>query len=111
MRWCALPVRPMALWCLMYWRKLPGRGVWVTCSRKVLAEAIKRKAFTRGFEEESQVPDGLADTVLRLLRQQAVNQLSLARKAGAAVQGFTKVEEALRKGSVQAAVAYAGGGA
>jgi uncharacterized protein len=80
--------------------KLPGRGVWVTCSRKLLAEAIKRKAFTRGFEEESQVPEGLADTVSRLLRQQAVNQLSLARKASAAVQGFTKVEEALRKGQI-----------
>ena len=80
--------------------KLPGRGVWVRCSRTVLAEAIKRKAFTRGFEEESFVPDGLADTVMRLLRQQAVSQLSLARKAGVAVQGFTKVEEALRKGQV-----------
>jgi uncharacterized protein len=80
--------------------KLPGRGVWVSCSRVALAEAIKRKAFTRGFEEESQAPEGLADTVLKLLRQQAVNQLSLARKAGAAVQGFTKVEEALRKGHV-----------
>ena len=80
--------------------KLPGRGVWVSCSRVILADAIKRKAFTRGFEEETIVPEGLADTVARLLRQQAVNQLSLARKAGMAVQGFTKVEEALRKGSV-----------
>jgi uncharacterized protein len=81
--------------------KLPGRGVWVTCSRAVLADAIKRKAFTRGFDAECIVPEGLADTVADLLRKQAVSGISLARKAGSAVQGFTKVEEALRKGSVR----------
>ena len=81
--------------------RLPGRGVWVTCSRAVLADAIKRKAFARGFEEDCMVPEGLADMISALLRKQAVNSLSLARKAGEAVQGFTKVDEALRKGPVR----------
>jgi uncharacterized protein len=81
--------------------KLPGRGVWVSCSRKTIAEAIKRHAFKRGFEEDCQIPEGMADAVASLLRKQAVNHLSLARKAGEAVQGFTKVEEALRKGPVR----------
>jgi uncharacterized protein len=81
--------------------KLPGRGVWVTCSAKTLGEAVKRQAFARGFEESCTVPDGLSDTVSSLLRKQAVSHLALARKAGAAVQGFTKVEEALRKTKVR----------
>jgi uncharacterized protein len=80
--------------------KLPGRGVWVTCSAKLLADAVKRQAFKRGFETDCTVPPELATQVAAQLRKQAVNTLSLARKAGEAVQGFTKVEEALRKGSV-----------
>lgn len=81
--------------------KLPGRGVWVTCSAKILGEAIKRQAFARGFEEACSIPDGLVETVGQLLRKQAVSHLALTRKAGMAVQGFTKVEEALRKGKVR----------
>jgi uncharacterized protein len=81
--------------------KLPGRGVWVTCSAKVLADAIKRQAFARGFETDCIVPDGLSALVAGLLRKQAVSHLALARKAGAAVQGFTKVEEALRKSRIR----------
>jgi uncharacterized protein len=81
--------------------KLPGRGVWVSCSRRLLGEAVKRQAFSRGFEEDCKIPDELPDRVSTLLRKQAVNQLSLARKAGLVVQGFMKVEEALRKTTVK----------
>jgi uncharacterized protein len=91
--------------------KLPGRGVWVSCSRQILAEAIKKKAFARGFEEDCQVPEDLAGTVTLLLRRQALNHLALARKAGNAVQGFSKVEEALRKGPVSVLLHAAEAGA
>lgn len=91
--------------------KLPGRGVWVSCSRKVLGDAIKRKAFARGFEEDCSVPEDLADMVGILLRKQAVNQLSLARKAGTVVQGFMKVDEALRKTNVKVLLHTQGAGA
>jgi uncharacterized protein len=90
--------------------KLPGRGVWVSCSRTVLAEAIKRQVFARGFEAEAQVPEGLIELVGSLLRKQALNQVSLARKAGVAVQGFTKVEESLRKGHVRVLLHTKGAG-
>ena len=91
--------------------KLPGRGVWVGCSRKTLTDAIKRQVFTRGFEADALVPEGLLDLVSVLLRRQAVNQISLARKAGVAVQGFTKVEESLRKGHVKVLLHTQGAGA
>jgi uncharacterized protein len=90
--------------------KLPGRGVWVTCSRSTLNDAIKRQAFARGFEEDCKVPDELPDMVGNLLRKQAVNQVSLARKAGIAVQGFTKVEEAVRKGGIRVLLHTQGAG-
>jgi uncharacterized protein len=90
--------------------KLPGRGVWVTCSRSTLKDAIKRQAFPRGFGEDCKVPDELPDMVGNLLRKQAVNQVSLARKAGTAVQGFTKVEEAVRKGGIRVLLHTEGAG-
>lgn len=91
--------------------KLPGRGVWVTCSARTLGEAVKKQAFARGFEEACIVPEGLVALVSGLLRKQAVSHVALGRKAGVAVQGFTKVEEALRKGPVRVLLHAQGSGA
>jgi uncharacterized protein len=81
-------------------RKLPGRGVWIEARRSVVAEAIKRNPFSRGFAELAKVPDDLAEQVYRLMRAEAVQTLALARKAGEAVAGFIKVETVLKKASV-----------
>ncbi len=82
-------------------RKLPGRGIWVSLDRKVLNDAIKRHLFVKGFGAEAKADSGLADLVGGLLRKDAVSALSLARKAGLAVTGFMKVDEALTKGNVR----------
>lgn len=79
-------------------RKLPGRGVWVSLSRAKVAEAAMKKLFSRGFATETGAPDSLPDLVARLLRQHGLSTLSLAKKAGDAVSGFTKVEELLGRG-------------
>jgi predicted RNA-binding protein YlxR (DUF448 family) len=79
-------------------RKLPGRGVWVSLDRKILAEAVRKRLFSRGFAAETTIPPDLPDMVSQLLRQQALSLLSLAKKAGEAVSGFTKVEEMLGRG-------------
>jgi predicted RNA-binding protein YlxR (DUF448 family) len=89
--------------------KLPGRGAWVTCSRTVLDEAIRRKAFARSLKVDLRVPDGLADLVDRLLAADARQSLSLANKAGLVVTGFAKVEAALGKGRVAAMVSASDG--
>jgi predicted RNA-binding protein YlxR (DUF448 family) len=79
-------------------RKLPGRGVWVSLDRGVLAEAVKKKLFSRGFSAETTIPPDLPDMVSNQLRQQVLSLLSLAKKAGEAVAGFMKVEEMLGRG-------------
>ncbi len=79
-------------------RKLPGRGVWVSLDAKLLDQAIARKMFARGFGAETTIPPDLPDIVSKLLRQQALSLLSLAKKAGEAVSGFTKVEDMLGRG-------------
>lgn len=76
-------------------RKLPGRGVWVSLNRGVLAEAVRKKLFSRGFGAEARADAGLPDLVARLLRQACLSYMSLAKKAGDGVTGFMKVEELL----------------
>ncbi len=79
-------------------RKLPGRGVWVGLSAKRVAEAVRKNLFSKGFSENTAANPELPAMVGRLLRKQALSYFSLAKKAGVAVTGFTKVEDMLMKG-------------
>lgn len=82
-------------------RKLPGRGVWVSLARSKVAEAGRKRLFSRGFKEDTRSDEGLADLTGELLRKSALGYLSLAKKAGLAVAGFAKTEEALKAGGVR----------
>ncbi len=46
-------------------RRLPGRGVWVTGSAEIVAQAAKRRAFDRGFKGKAILTDAAvtADSV------------------------------------------------
>ncbi len=83
-------------------RRLPGRGVWVTARRDVVADAVKRRAFARSLRGDVNAPADLPAAVDRLLEQSALDALSIARKAGLAVFGFAKVETALARAPVVA---------
>ena len=77
--------------------RLPGRGVWVGLDRASVAEAVGRKLFARALKADVTADPGIADDVAMLLRKAALGRLGLARKSGAAVAGFAKVEAALAK--------------
>ena len=85
-------------------RKLPGRGVHVTATAGDVATAERKHLFAKAFEGRATVTPGLADRVDGLLESAAVQSLSLARKAGTAIFGYSKVEGALAKGGVVALV-------
>lgn len=91
--------------------RLPGRGVWVTANAALIAEAEKRKLFSRAFKEAATVEPGLEALVGRLKREAALGGLSLARKAGELVLGFAKVEAAIGTGRVAALVEASDAGA
>jgi predicted RNA-binding protein YlxR (DUF448 family) len=74
--------------------KLPGRGIWVTATREALAEAIKRKAFARGFKREVRLTPDLVARTERLLERAALDALAVAGKAGLVAAGFAKSEAA-----------------
>jgi predicted RNA-binding protein YlxR (DUF448 family) len=81
---------------------LPGRGAWVTATREALAVALRMNAFARAFHGKGKAASDLPDQVERLLESAALKSLSLARKAGQVVFGFTKVEGALEEGRLVA---------
>lgn len=81
--------------------KLPGRGVWVTARRPLVAEAVKRKLFRRGLGEDCRAAADLPDQVADLLRRRALDYLALANKAGLVVCGFEKVAAAIVSGRIE----------
>lgn len=83
-------------------RRLPGRGVWVSLSADLVAQAVKRKAFSRSLKQPVDVSPDLAQEVDALLAKDAVQALSFVSKGGEVVTGFTKVESAINKGGVVA---------
>jgi ribosomal protein L7Ae-like RNA K-turn-binding protein len=84
--------------------KAEGRGVWVTASAAMVAEAQKRKAFARALKTAVTVPDDLAGLARRHMEQRLLGALGLARKAGQIVTGATRVAETLRKGEAIALI-------
>jgi predicted RNA-binding protein YlxR (DUF448 family) len=84
--------------------KLPGRGVWVGAERSAVAEAVRRNVFARGLKAPVRPAPDLAGQVAALLRNAALGRLGLARKAGAAVAGFAKVEAAVARERLAALV-------
>ena len=75
--------------------KLPGRGVWVTATQSALEDAIKRKAFGRGFKRDVRLPADLVTRTEQLLTRSALEALAIAGKASLVLAGFAKVEAAL----------------
>jgi len=84
--------------------KLPGRGAWVTASPAALKLAIERKLFARAFRGKGAAGAELPLLVERLLRQSALEALSMANKAGQVVTGFERVKAALGEGRVEVLV-------
>ena len=80
-------------------RKLPGRGVWVTCSRPAVEKALSGKAFARALKRRVDVPADLADRVEERLVRRALDALSLATKAGLVVTGAGKVSNWIERGA------------
>jgi len=76
--------------------KLPGRGAWVRADRASLELAAKKGHFARAFKQAAKVPDGLAALTETLLARRCLDQLGLARRAGAIAIGATQVEAAIR---------------
>jgi uncharacterized protein len=92
-------------------RKLPGRGLWVSASHQVVAEAVRRHQFGKGFKRDVRVaPTLVADTEALLVRS-VIEALAMAAKAGQVISGFSKVEGALTQRQAEALIHASDGAA
>lgn len=76
--------------------KLPGRGAWVRADRASVDAAAKKQMFARAFKGEARAPADLAQQTEALLARRCLDQLGLARRAGAIAFGASQVESAIR---------------
>jgi hypothetical protein len=74
----------------------------VTATREALEDAIKRKAFARGFRRDVRTPADLAARTERLLEQAVIDALAMAHKAGLVAAGFNRAATALEREDVVA---------
>ncbi|MGH7184951.1 MAG: RNA-binding protein [Pseudomonadota bacterium] len=80
--------------------RLPGRGIWVASERAAVAMAVTKRLFAKAAKQNVVVAGDLPDRVESLLVRRALNQLGLARRAGAVVAGASKVRAWLEAGRV-----------
>jgi uncharacterized protein len=92
-------------------RKLPGRGLWVSASRRTVAEAVRRHQFSKGFQRDVRVAATLPADTEALLVRSATEALAMAAKAGQVVSGFSKVEGILEQGKADALIHASDGAA
>lgn len=81
--------------------RLPGRGLWVTARRDMVAQACAKGAFRRAARRAATPlvgPNGedLATLVDAQLTQRCIEVLGLARRSGQLVVGFDQVRAALK---------------
>ena len=91
--------------------RLPGRGLWITPERDIVALAAARNLFAKAAKERVVVPSDLVDRVVQLLLRDLLDRLGLARRAGQAVAGFEKVRALLVEGAAGLLFAAADGAA
>jgi predicted RNA-binding protein YlxR (DUF448 family) len=91
--------------------KLPGRGLWLTARRDIVAMAVAKRLFARAAKAPVIVEAGLEDRVEAQLAARCRDLLGLARRAGQGVAGFVKVKAALGAGEAAVLVAAIDGAA
>ncbi len=90
--------------------RLPGRGLWLSPSRRIVNRACATKAFARVARRPVKAQAGLDDLVEVLLVRRLQECVGLARRAGQAVAGFEKVRVAAASGPLRALLIAADAG-
>lgn len=76
--------------------RLPGRGLWLLARHDMMVKACQKNLFARAAKAQVRLPSDLVDQVEQLALRRCLDQLGLARRAGAVVVGFEKVKAALK---------------
>ncbi|MEH6545235.1 MAG: RNA-binding protein [Sneathiella sp.] len=88
---------------------LPGRGIWISCSKKSVELALKKGLFAKSAKLALSVPENLVAKIDEALSQRCLALLGLGRKSGLVTVGFAKVEKALKSKKVSILIAASDG--
>lgn len=78
-------------------KKLPGKGIYVSNSKKALETAVSKNLFSKAMKKNVKAGAELIQTVENILRKKGLESISLAKKAGILVTGFEKVSEKIKR--------------
>lgn len=81
-------------------KRLPGKGIYVACSKSSLQIAVEKNLFAKATKKNVKLSQNLVEMVENLLRKKGLEAICLAKKAGDLLTGFEKVAEALKKSKV-----------
>ena len=81
-------------------KKLPGKGMYVSCNRLSVLKAIEKKIFHKVSRHNLRISENFIETVENLIKNKALTSLNMARKASVLVCGFEKVKEVIQKNKV-----------
>ena len=75
---------------------LPGRGMWVSGTREMVAKAVKTNMFSKSAKAQVKANDNIIELCESLLKKKLIESISLGRRSGDVVNGFEKVKELLK---------------
>ena len=81
-----------------FYKKLSGKGIYVSNSYQTLEQAVRKNLFSKCLKKNARVSANLLQIVENVLHKNALNAISLAKKAGQLVIGLDKVLSALKAG-------------
>lgn len=79
------------------YKKLPGKGIYVSNSYALLKQAIEKNIFAKVLKKNVKLNKELLQMVENILHKNALNAISLAKKSGIAVISLEKVLAALKE--------------
>lgn len=91
--------------------RLPGRGLWITAQRDIVATAATKNLFAKAARAPVTVPPDLADRIAAQLARRCIDYLGFARRAAQAVAGFEQVRAWAQRGQVALLVEASDGAA
>lgn len=77
--------------------KLGGKGLYVTNAQTLVQKAVISNLFAKTLKKKITVSPDIPTTVAQILRTQALQAISLARKAGALIWGLDKALDIIKQ--------------
>src|SRR5574344_1103005 len=74
-------------------KKLGGRGIYVSNSKKLLEDIVTKNLLTKVLHKKIVVDANLPQIVEQILAKKGLDAINLSRKAGDLILGFEKVKD------------------